>query len=1371
MGCFASLLDHSMDTSQLGPEADPTIERMLGYLNFSSGASDAQFLAGIDELYRQLADPDSPTRSRRSSKPHGPTPPPTWHRIVRALTDKLESLHRSSETFKNVEQASSALAVVEEHLIREYFEFHRDLLFHQNPNNLVGPFMLGRCFEAILATDMTPEAIQADPARASRDAITRLNDFIGHRPVAALESQKIEPRGHEWVRPVPLYVEGAGIAAGPYEELVQRALDLLRATDEDLLEAAFFSPDAINELAFDPRAYDFDHPANKRPNYHFGEWDPHVIDNKGRYRRFVVREVTLKAMLDRVGQAGKLRIPRDELMFEAGAVLAGTILMAAGVSGRGPDTHDSNTTLMTLIPRIATYRDAFYERLIDQLEGGHAQRLVTESQKLRQPFGGARQHLNTYLSRQRTLQIQHAKLAKVFARMGYLGAAQRQANAIQVASSRMTCRIDCAVTAARQALAMHDRETAMRQLERIVDLIHRGIDCGAIVDPWNILGFDANFSLFPALENTIHDRRIDDLIDIIGQLVDLFARLWSDAAAADDVDITQKVETQFENVAHWWNRFAAHEVSSVDAPSALLEYAAARDVAQALREWHRRGVISGDVAFWAPHVESFESPKAYALVVETLLGREDFVSSMSLLIHWLGKAPEVALESNESSFQSLATQWVHTVVRKALEQETDTDRDGHQDHTEEQVNVWQLLRKFFDYLEANANEYWEVPSYESHDGECSSTSDDVGGYDEEEEGEDEGEDDGLFRAAYEDVVFRDSTDDGIEGAIFDSESADTDLEQRSELVIDRLAFLSGLAKLWTLTAASLGSAKAAENAALEALDDYRETLRGWYRSASQMRRGLMRLIETISEERLASPDGDHDSMIEYDRRRLIKESMIEHGIATAVEMSEAERFLLAALWVFDENFEGGQTSAANVDRELAATSRLLSAVMRRDTEATSDLCQSMLADLPELQILYVPLSKSGRAVDIALARMRQRIVENLLVALPRLGLLNRTLQVLNAARQMERNLPAGRGAVTQFDELFKVGFSEMVDALVRATSTQAGYLEHDDRDADSVLVHCLEQLTEPALETWLLHSRTLRLSVLEGVRQPAAWKRLVEFIQNYGSDLFTQRFLTLGNIRAILHCGPDRWIAEVAQNGGVELALFDAIENDLLPPEEAASQLNLILEAIVENYDEYRDYNSTTTQSDRGELLYMLLDCIRLRIEYDRVAWNLRPVVWAHEVLVRRGRNAGAQLWRRMLAERIGEEATRYHRRLSRLQKKYAVQMASIAQRIGERFLLPMTIDRMLALVKPAVEQAGQPDSAHAFEILEEETELLMREPVGAGADGSTWLLALEEEVEQVNYSGDLDAWPGNELLIRPIQPSLDDVETQLEQLSRRHQE
>ena len=53
-------------------------------------------------------------------------------------------------------------------------------------------------------------------------------------------------------------------------------------------------------------------------------------------------------------------------------------------------------------------------------------------------------------------------------------------------------------------------------------------------------------------------------------------------------------------------------------------------------------------------------------------------------------------------------------------------------------------------------------------------------------------------------------------------------------------------------------------------------------------------------------------------------------------------------------------------------------------------------------------------------------------------------------------------------------------------------------------------------------------------------------------------------------------------------------------PEEAAQWLGMAIEAVVENYGEYVDYNSITTQSDRGDMLYTLLDFLRL-------AGGLRP--------------------------------------------------------------------------------------------------------------------------------------------------------------------
>ena len=70
--------------------------------------------------------------------------------------------------------------------------------------------------------------------------------------------------------------------------------------DPEIRQQAWFDPQLVEELALDPRAYDFDHPASKRPNHHFGQWDLHRVDNRGYYRRFVLQQITLDAMLTRV---------------------------------------------------------------------------------------------------------------------------------------------------------------------------------------------------------------------------------------------------------------------------------------------------------------------------------------------------------------------------------------------------------------------------------------------------------------------------------------------------------------------------------------------------------------------------------------------------------------------------------------------------------------------------------------------------------------------------------------------------------------------------------------------------------------------------------------------------------------------------------------------------------------------------------------------------------------------------------------------------------------------------------------------------------------------------------------------------------------
>ena len=858
------------------------IQQILGYLNFSSGVSDPQFLANVDALYAVLRGSDAADRAE-----------PIWLRVGRALRERLDSLRGNSSAFANADQADCVLRLAVEHVLPAYREYHADLLFHQDDETLFGSFAFGRICEAVLSQGGPWTEID----RITAGAVAQLNDYLGHRPVAVLQTQKIEPYDHEWVRPIPLYVRGAGAASGKYRELVRRALAILEQTDDDILREACFEFDSLAELALDPRAYDFDHPVNKRPNYHFGQWDPHQIDNRGRYHRFVVQQVTLDALLDRIDSNNDMS--RDELVEEAAAVLAGTMLMASGVSGWGPDAHGSDTTLHTLLPPIAAYRDAFYERLFPNLHPKHVERLADEVARLRQPLGGARQHLNSRLARRRAAQLERVCLARIFARMGYPEASRRQIDTVPAASARMQCHINCRLSAGRQAVERKQLVPAADSLREIVDLLHRAIGCGAMVDPWNILGFDAHFSLFPALENSVHDHRIDDLVGLMDQVFSLYSRVWIEAAALSDVELARRVSVEFEQTARWWHRFAAHEVSSIESPSATDTFFAAENVAEAMSLWHKGGAAAGDVKFWAPHAELFSTPRAYATVISALLDRGDFIASMALLMHWIGQAENVGLQRGNNSFHKLARRWLYELIHR---DPADGEAETHGEHPEIDMadpdRNWTLVRKFLDYLEANADRYWEIPRFEVERDRpgpngAAAEPDELLDEDSPEEG---GQED-LFGAAYDEMVYHDSTDDGVEGEIFDlGQPSHDQLQREAKRIADRLDFLAVLARLWKT--AALSQPLQSDRDGGEPEDDRNGPPRvmfRWFEQATRYRRGLLRLLDDVAAYPIPRSNGDHDSMVRYDRQRLIKETLLEHVVTTGVAVAESTRLIFAAV--------------------------------------------------------------------------------------------------------------------------------------------------------------------------------------------------------------------------------------------------------------------------------------------------------------------------------------------------------------------------------------------------------------------------------------------------------------------------------------------
>lgn len=1330
-----------MELSDVGAGPRKKAQEILGYLNFASGAPDPRFLANLDELFGLV-------EARR-----GDDPEPTWRTLGELLRARLTELRGSSDAFRRVDQAEVVLGLVFDTTLPAYRGHHRDLLFHQTDERLFQPLFIGRVCEAVLH--------QGGPwnetDRIVRGALDHLNDYIGHRPVAVLRTeQKIQPYAHEWVRPIPLYVRGAGVGVGPYRDVIERALAILEATDSAILFQAWFDPNLLDELALDPRAYDFDHPVNKRPNYLFGQWDLNHLDNSGYCRRFVLQQASLDGMLARMQQHGEL--PHEELLFEASAVLAGTMLMGSGVSGNRPGAHDSSTTLATLVQHIAAYRDEFYEQLLARLSGRHAERLRAEAATLRQPFGGARQHFNHYVARRRAEQLQHVHLGRLFARMGCTEAAARHVRVVPVASARMQCEIHCRLSAARLEIEQGRPDRAAALIPEMEDLLHRAIECGALVDPWNILGFGGQYSLFPALENSIYDHRVDELIELVSEIFALYARIKKEAAASGNSELQGALSEGLDKLARWWDQFASTEVTAVEGISGRETCESADHVVAALRAWYEAGTAAGDVAFWRGHAERFRSPKTYALVVTALLEQRDPVAAMALLVHWLSQADRVALAEEDHSFHELALRWMNDLWQTGEKPaETPVPPDER----------WPLSRKFLDYVEANAGEYWGVPQFElagpSGGGGSSAangrTSDDAG------ESEDEEEDpwDELFSAAYENVTYRDSADDGFEGEMLQGGGDATDLElaQEAERTVMRLAFLTTLAKLWKLAAVASIPGDGADR-------ERDQVLSGWLERAMTNRRHLSELLQAVHRYRIPPPRGTQEALVEYDHRRAIQETLLEQIIAACVETADAGRMIRSAI--------GRHQPVADLEDWEEPAGKVLRAVLRGDVATVRDTWSELIDALLQEPLLYVALGKGGDPGRIVASRNLQCVLRRLLAYLPRFGLLSETSWLIEAVQDMELQNPVGRDAITEFDQLFRIGCKAIVRCLVissegwhrrpRPPAGKARLASYQRDDLD--LVECLEQATEALLRCWLVHSRGVRLSVLETVSDQNRWRKLKRFIERYGGDLFTQHFMSLGNLRAILHEGVDAYLRSLEEEPGAEDEFRLLAKPDWpLKRSDAVRHLSLALEAVVENYAEYVDYNTITTQSDRGEMLYTLLDFLRLRASYDRVAWNLQPVVLAHEVLVRCGRDEAAETWREAVADRTAEIAEEHLKRFERLSRKYGMRLPSIADRLGERFVRPLAVDRLRALVRPAIDGLRGGREPAALRRLEEAIAQFTEEITGTGFEVPAWLDALEEEVDEVlSQAPEADAeWLDPELRLPQLRLSAEEARQEVEKI------
>jgi hypothetical protein len=1296
-------------------------------------------------------------------EPRGPEPPfavverpDAADRVAAVLAARLDELEAGTAAFRDSRQARRVLGLVFGRLLPAYREFHADLLEHQPPGGIERPFFVMTAAQAVLAAG-GGEEVASDDEIVGR-AIDRLNDYVGWRPVAVLENGRLsEPYRHERVRPVPLFVAGAGAAHGRYGDLVAAAVEILERAPEPLVRQADFDPALLAELAFDPRAFDFLHPAASRPNYLFGLWDPAVIDETGCFRRMVVQQVTLDGILSwpdaAAREAGGLPDERiAELRLESAAVLAGVVLMASGLCGHGPGAVASSLPLAELLPRIAGYRDAFYRWLLTTLPPDHRGRLEAEAELLRQPFGGVRRHINAVLAGRRARQVETVALAAVFARLGRSAAAERLAGMVPAASARMFSRMTSRFVAARRGGGRPpaDAATALVELDAAADLLLRAVDCGAAVDPWNILGLAGQFPIHEPGGESLPDPRVDDLVDVTESILEGYASVWRQAALTGQDTVATRSQAALERLASWWDRFATTSVSGVPHVSGREILDSCRDVIAALR---RRRTAAGPPppGFWRKEVAGFSSPRSHSQAAEALLAEGDLEGAQGLLVHWASLLEGGEIGRTGGIWLSAAGRWLDLAL-------ADPSAEAR-DH----------VRRFLEFIDANTSAIVDLVELAAAGGPAAmqrlgrEADDEDGPSTDEAFAAEESEADGeQVAAAYESMVWRDSTDDGVDGGMLD-----LDLPGGSA-AISGPAVLEEAAEILTGTASLLARAVVAwcRRDAVDRTTPSRAELDavvGWRHSLRRLRRALVGAAGAVASRETEPPPGM--GAAEFDRLRWQQDVAAERLIEAAVQATETIWMLSARLRMTRPPARAADAGPGGVRRRPARGSReptpvaprgslggLFAAILTGDRTAAVRHLAAVRQRLEGRPVLYVPLARGGRPDRIARARSRERLLERLAACLPRLGLVAETAGIVQLAKSLESRRPPGAASVSEFDRVFEAATGSLVERIVE-TAAAGGASPGTETQR---ILDGLALLVPRLLEIWMTHARQLRLSVLERVRDDRAFASVREFVERYGSGLFTQQLLAPGSLRGILRGGVRRHLERLVERAEAEpfdeafrgpppagelserrpaarqpTRLIADLTSGALSWSQAAARLRLVLESVAENHAEYRDWNSTTTQSDRGECLHILLDFLRLKAEHDRIAWTLRPVSMAHRVLARRGAAAAAEAWRGRMRDETRDTATALVARLDDIERRSGVRLASVSDRVRRPFSAALEQDELEALVEPAARELVIGAPVGAGTRFETKAETFLGVASGSGVELPEWLDRLGVSVDR----------------------------------------
>jgi hypothetical protein len=881
--------------------------------------------------------------------------------------------------------------------------------------------------------------------------------------------------------------------------------------------------------------------------------------------------------------------------------------------------------------------------------------------------------------------------------------------------------MECLLESSRRFALSGDVVAATDRLIEAEDLLYRAIECGAMVDPWNILGFQGHFQRFQSIEDAVSDARVDVLLSTVQALFDGYALAMREAAVVGDEATQIRIDQRWDPLVQWWDRFATVEVSGVRRVSGEESRHAARFVAKALAEWRLGGTRTGDVAFWRERAGSFTSSQSFGLVVRALLDKEDFLSSMALLMQWLSVVDLVPLDQAGHSFHDLSLRWMAKVVGYAMAGQPVPSREGVAP-----MAAGELAVKFLDYLEANADELWSVPRWPEPSLGSSST----------------GEADDLFSAAYEGMTYRDQTDDGVEGSLAgDTSRPSAEAISEAERLMRRLRFIGTISRLWYL----------ATQPAVFSSDRQVEKLASWIDRAIQNKQDLFQLLHHLENQAISPPSGSRESLLEFERHSSIRETLAAKNIYITMETSHALR-AMSALHAARTGTGSWRGLAEPWEPPLARFESLARFGER-------SLARSMVPDfvnaVAAAPLMYVAVDKGGRPTEIGPARYAREAIRMLVGLFPWIGEFRGAHDLLDGIllAEQQQSYRGTQVQVSEFDTVFRDVFRKV---MIRLAQLLAQWPE--TRDNDLLAISAVHQVVDQFSIIWNRHTSLVRISEIETLRGKKPWEEFRRFVKKYGRDWFSQAFLSEANLGGVLRQGPLHYLQQRLDEGDEEdLAIIRAIRAGKVSMESAADEMGFVARVILENYDEYRDYNTTTPQSDYGDNLYLLVDLIAHKVEFERQRWSYEPSYIAHSVLLDEGRFGLAAMVREDFDRKTTLAARAMLSQLEATEEKAGFRLQSIRGRLIEGFVGPLRLDEVMALaqrscLRESSDQHRLPEDRQAFASLVEAVEELTQEQHGAGIEVPDWLRRLEATVDNV-----LDSRDGRVLDYEELVPAVSD--------------